>query len=64
VKKLKAGDPLDESTDIGPLIASLTRTRAVKWVQEAVVAGARLIIGGTKGFDRRTDNSHEHAAPT
>ena len=46
VKKLKPGDPLDESTDLGPLIRESDAERAVKWVQEAVVAGARLIIGG------------------
>jgi len=46
VKKLKSGDPLDESTDIGPLIRESDAERAVKWVQEAVAAGARLIIGG------------------
>jgi acyl-CoA reductase-like NAD-dependent aldehyde dehydrogenase len=45
-KRLKSGDPLDESTDIGPLIRESDAERAVKWVQEAVAAGARLIIGG------------------
>ena len=45
-KKLKPGDPLDESTDIGPLIRESDAERAVKWVQEAVAAGSRLIIGG------------------
>lgn len=46
VKKLKSGDPLDESTDIGPLIRPSDAERATKWVQEAVAAGARLVIGG------------------
>src|SRR6266850_3187994 len=46
VKKLKPGDPLDDSTDIGPLIRESDSERAVKWVQEAVAAGARLSIGG------------------
>src|SRR5207253_9433561 len=46
VKKLKAGDPLDESTDIGPLIRESDAERAIKWVQEAGAAGARLVIGG------------------
>jgi acyl-CoA reductase-like NAD-dependent aldehyde dehydrogenase len=45
-KKLKAGDPLDESTDIGPLIRESDAERAVKWVQEAVAGGANLVIGG------------------
>src|SRR6266404_3224811 len=45
-KRLNSGDPLDESTDIGPLIRESDAERAVKWVQEAVAAGAKLIIGG------------------
>jgi acyl-CoA reductase-like NAD-dependent aldehyde dehydrogenase len=46
VKKLKAGDPLDESTDIGPLIRESDAVRAVNWIQEAASAGARMVIGG------------------
>ena len=45
-KKLKPGDPLDESTDIGPLIRETDAERAANWVQEAVGSGARLVIGG------------------
>jgi acyl-CoA reductase-like NAD-dependent aldehyde dehydrogenase len=45
-KKLNIGDPLEESTDIGPLIRQSDAERAVNWVQEAVAAGARLVIGG------------------
>jgi acyl-CoA reductase-like NAD-dependent aldehyde dehydrogenase len=45
-KKLKSGDPLDESTDIGPLIRASDAERAANWVNEAVSAGAKLLIGG------------------
>jgi acyl-CoA reductase-like NAD-dependent aldehyde dehydrogenase len=45
-KKLKTGDPLDESTEIGPLIRQSDAERAVNWVQEAVAAGAHLVLGG------------------
>ena len=45
-KELKTGDPLDESTDIGPLIRQSDAERATKWVQEAIAAGARMLVGG------------------
>src|ERR1700693_1130621 len=45
-KKLKLGDPLDESTDVGPLIRESDAIRTVTWIDEAVRAGARLLCGG------------------
>ena len=48
VKKLKTGDPLDESTDIGPLIRESDAIRASDWIQEAVRGGARLLCGGRR----------------
>jgi acyl-CoA reductase-like NAD-dependent aldehyde dehydrogenase len=48
VKKLKTGDPLEESTDMGPLIRETDAVRAADWVQEAVRGGARLLCGGTR----------------
>jgi acyl-CoA reductase-like NAD-dependent aldehyde dehydrogenase len=46
VKKLKAGDPLDESTDVGPLIRESDAIRTTQWIEEAVRGGARLLCGG------------------
>jgi acyl-CoA reductase-like NAD-dependent aldehyde dehydrogenase len=48
VKKLKAGDPLDESTDLGPLIRESDAIRVTQWVDEAVRSGARLVCGGAR----------------
>ncbi|MBZ5707021.1 MAG: aldehyde dehydrogenase family protein [Acidobacteriia bacterium] len=48
VKKLQAGDPLQESTDLGPLIRESDAVRASDWVQEAVRSGARLLCGGRR----------------
>jgi acyl-CoA reductase-like NAD-dependent aldehyde dehydrogenase len=45
-KKLKLGDPLDEATDVGPLIRESDATRTTAWIGEAVHAGARLLCGG------------------
>jgi glyceraldehyde-3-phosphate dehydrogenase (NADP+) len=46
VKELRCGDPLDETTDVGPLIRESDAVRAAEWVQEAVRGGARLLCGG------------------
>jgi acyl-CoA reductase-like NAD-dependent aldehyde dehydrogenase len=48
VAKLKVGDPLDESTDLGPLIREQDAIRAESWVKEAVKAGAKLLCGGER----------------
>jgi glyceraldehyde-3-phosphate dehydrogenase (NADP+) len=48
VSKLKVGDPLDESSDLGPLIRESDAIRAADWVQEAVRGGARLLCGGNR----------------
>jgi acyl-CoA reductase-like NAD-dependent aldehyde dehydrogenase len=48
VARLKTGDPLDESTDLGPLIRESDAVRAGEWVQEAVRGGARLLCGGKR----------------
>jgi acyl-CoA reductase-like NAD-dependent aldehyde dehydrogenase len=48
VKKLKLGDPLEDTTDVGPLIRESDAARAAEWVQEAVRGGARLLCGGRR----------------
>ena len=48
VNKLKIGDPLDEETDLGPLIRESDAIRATEWVQEAVQDGATLLAGGKR----------------
>jgi acyl-CoA reductase-like NAD-dependent aldehyde dehydrogenase len=48
VKNLQIGDPLDEATDVGPLIRESDAQRAVDWVQEAVRGGARVLCGGNR----------------
>jgi acyl-CoA reductase-like NAD-dependent aldehyde dehydrogenase len=48
VKKLRMGDPLEDTTDVGPLIRESDAVRAADWVQEAVRGGARLLCGGQR----------------
>jgi acyl-CoA reductase-like NAD-dependent aldehyde dehydrogenase len=46
VEKLKTGDPLDETTDVGPLINEQAAIRVSSWISEAADAGARILTGG------------------
>ena len=48
VEKLKLGDPLDEATDVGPMINEAAAARAVEWIDEAVKGGAKLLTGGKR----------------
>ncbi|UTW45317.1 aldehyde dehydrogenase family protein [bacterium SCSIO 12696] len=44
--KLAVGDPLDDATEVGPLIRAAEVERVHQWVQEAQQQGARLKAGG------------------
>ncbi|MGZ8715581.1 MAG: aldehyde dehydrogenase family protein [Gaiellaceae bacterium] len=46
VKALKVGDPLDEGTDIGPVIDTGSADRIHEWLEEAKAAGAAVLTGG------------------
>lgn len=46
VDRLRVGDPLDEGTDVGPLISAARRSEVHGQVTEAVDGGARLLRGG------------------
>ena len=48
VSKLKVGNPLDESTDIGPMITEGEAIRVEKEVSNAVKAGAEVLIGARR----------------
>ncbi len=48
VSKLKFGDPMDENTDVGPVIAVDEVNRIQSWIQEAVSKGAKVVKGGVK----------------
>jgi acyl-CoA reductase-like NAD-dependent aldehyde dehydrogenase len=48
VQKLKLGDPLEEATDVGPMVQESEAVRAESWVKEAVAGGARLLCGGAR----------------
>ncbi|HSL64237.1 MAG TPA: aldehyde dehydrogenase family protein [Gaiellaceae bacterium] len=48
LRALRAGDPLEEETDVGPLIDTAAADRVEAWLREATDAGARVLVGGTR----------------
>lgn len=47
-RQLRTGDPMDETTDVGPVISAASAARIQRMVDEAVAAGARLMCGGSR----------------
>lgn len=48
---LLVGDPLDENTEVGPLIQPKEVDRVEEWVNEAIEAGAEVLCGGSRLSD-------------
>ncbi len=46
--KLVVGDPLDEKTDVGPMIAPEEAARVEAWLAEAIAGGATALCGGAR----------------
>ncbi len=45
---LRLGDPLDETTDVGPMIDEAAAIRCEEWIHEALEGGATLLAGGKR----------------
>ena len=45
---MKAGDPKNEDTFIGPVISDKEADRMESWIRSAVKAGARILCGGSR----------------
>ena len=48
IGKLKAGDPLDEDTFLGPIISESDAKRLESWIEEARQGGAKVLCGGRR----------------
>jgi acyl-CoA reductase-like NAD-dependent aldehyde dehydrogenase len=46
VEALVVGDPMDDATDVGPVIDTDNRDRIAEWIDEARRAGAEVLTGG------------------
>jgi acyl-CoA reductase-like NAD-dependent aldehyde dehydrogenase len=51
VANLKVGDPLDPTTDFGPLITAQHRERVEGFIEAGLSEGARLLTGGKRPTD-------------
>lgn len=47
-RAMKAGNPADAATVIGPMISREAADRAHAWIEEAVASGARVLTGGRR----------------
>ncbi|MCP4605344.1 MAG: aldehyde dehydrogenase family protein [Proteobacteria bacterium] len=47
-KMLKAGDPLNEDTSLGPIISEREAIRVEEWIKEAEQNGAKTLCGGKR----------------
>jgi acyl-CoA reductase-like NAD-dependent aldehyde dehydrogenase len=47
-RKLKLGDPMLEETDVGPVIDTQSADRIMKWIEDALAKGAKLLSGGNR----------------
>jgi len=47
-RKLKLGDPIQEDTDIGPMISLEAAKQTEEWIDEAIRMGARVVCGGKR----------------
>ncbi len=48
VAALRVGDPLDESTDVGPMIDEASAAKVEEWIRDAVAGGAQVLAGGVR----------------
>lgn len=46
IGKMKIGDPLDEGTDLGPMIDEKAAGRTEEWIEAAKSDGAKVLCGG------------------
>ena len=52
-RELRVGDPLDEATDVGPMVSANQRAKVERQLDAAVAAGAELVAGGDRaGLER------------
>ncbi|HEU4480636.1 MAG TPA: aldehyde dehydrogenase family protein [Actinomycetota bacterium] len=51
-RRLIVGDPMDEGTDIGPLVRGGQRDKVEAQLGSAVAAGAKVLVGGERPYDK------------
>jgi aldehyde dehydrogenase (NAD+) len=57
-KEYAPGDPLEESTAIGPKVSAAQRDRSMRYIQDAKDAGATVLTGGDAPDDHSLSDGH------
>jgi len=55
-KKLVIGNPMEKTTDIGPLVSEKQQKRVLDYIQKGTDEGAQIFIGGNKPVDEDLKN--------
>ena len=63
VEALVIGDPADEDTDVGPVIAPKERDRILAWIEEATDGGGEVLTGGALAGEHLRPTVIAHPAP-
>ncbi|WP_201377317.1 aldehyde dehydrogenase family protein, partial [Mycobacterium intracellulare] len=50
---LNVGDPADEATDVGPLVAQRQQRRVQDYIKSGRSEGARVVLGGEQAPSER-----------
>ena len=48
VEQVRLGDPLDEGTELGPLVSDVQRERVRSYIRKGIEEGAKLVVGGAE----------------
>jgi betaine-aldehyde dehydrogenase len=51
VKRIRMGDPQDESTNFGPLVSQNHMQNVLKYIEKGALEGARILAGGARVLD-------------
>jgi acyl-CoA reductase-like NAD-dependent aldehyde dehydrogenase len=62
-RRLRIGDPLDEKTQVGPLVSRRQRDIVMGYLHDAAEEGARLLVGGGIPSDRELERGN-YVQPT
>ena len=63
VENITTGNPLAESTKMGPMIREDDAVRVNQWVEEAVSGGAELVLGGERNGQMHTPTIVSNVSP-
>lgn len=63
VERLRLGDPMDENTDVGPLIDPESTERVAGWIEEARRQGAGITCGGVRAGELLSPTLLDHITP-